>query len=952
MEICLQLEGWVWSGCLALAYRDIGRLVRTTQNLRRFPYGPRPATLQQVENAGYITGNQAITISGDVSGSGTTSIVLELTNTGVLPGTYTNTNLTVDEDGRIVSASNGAGGTGGGGTVTSIGAGVGLTASPSPITLTGSIALQVPVSLANGGTGATAAGSALANLGGAPLSSPVFTGDPRAPTPTAGDADTSIATTAFVGAALTAAPNKTITITGDVDGSGTSAITLILDTVNPNVGTYQGITVNGKGLVTAAVNQNYAPLASPVFTGDPKAPTPGVGDNDTSIATTAFVTGAVNGLVAPSEYVEATSAPVVLVDGTAANLISLSLAAGDWIVDGAAYFSTGLALNFDLLAGSSLTSAVLPATPYYAQLSPSGSVSGQEWCLTIPQRRYSLGSGATIWLVVRAAYSGTGATGTGHLHATKRQAIVYGAPVAANQPITLSGDISGSGTSLITTTLPNVNTNMGTYQGITVNAKGLVTGAVNQGYLTGNQAITLSGDLSGSGTTAINAQLVANAVGTAEIANSNVTYAKIQNVAAARLLGNPTGSAAAPSEITLGTGLSFAGTVLNATGGGGGGAATFIGDDPPGGSPTDGQLWFESDTGNLLIWYTDVDGSQWIPATVGSGATGDAGPAGPTGPAGPAGADGAIGSIGPAGPTGPTGPAGAAGADGADGTTGPAGPTGPTGPAGADGTDGAIGPIGPTGPATATFIGDDPPGSPADGQLWFESDTGNLLIWYTDVDSSQWIPASGGSPSATVSASNYQIGSSATTNSGTVGFLNANGPAVLFYGSASVGLGSLQFFTAGVKAFEVTSNQYTTFSAPVQLTSASAITPQTDNNCFCGSPTLAWYQVNSHNYATISDPGQKTDIEPVSEGALAQVMAIAPCRYRWKSDPADSPEHWGFMVPDVAEAMGPGFAGATLRPDGHSTLAYNDLTAVLWRAVQELAGQVAALTAAAGRHEL
>lgn len=32
-----------------------------------------------------------------------------------------------------------------------------------------------------------------------------------------------------------------------------------------------------------------APLASPTFTGDPKAPTPSPGDNDTSIATTAFV---------------------------------------------------------------------------------------------------------------------------------------------------------------------------------------------------------------------------------------------------------------------------------------------------------------------------------------------------------------------------------------------------------------------------------------------------------------------------------------------------------------------------------------------------------------------------------------------------------------------------------------------------------------------------------------
>jgi hypothetical protein len=40
----------------------------------------------------------------------------------------------------------------------------------------------------------------------------------------------------------------------------------------------------------------YAPLASPTFTGTPAAPTPILGDNDTSIATTAFVQGTVNGL--------------------------------------------------------------------------------------------------------------------------------------------------------------------------------------------------------------------------------------------------------------------------------------------------------------------------------------------------------------------------------------------------------------------------------------------------------------------------------------------------------------------------------------------------------------------------------------------------------------------------------------------------------------------------------
>lgn len=48
-------------------------------------------------------------------------------------------------------------------------------------------------------------------------------------------------------------------------------------------------------------------------------------------------------------------------------------------------------------------------------------------------------------------------------------------------------------------------------------------------------------------------------------ASGTISYANIQNVGASRLLGNPTAAAASMSEISLGTGLSFAGSVLNAS---------------------------------------------------------------------------------------------------------------------------------------------------------------------------------------------------------------------------------------------------------------------------------------------------------------------------------------------------------------------------------------------------
>jgi len=64
--------------------------------------------------------------------------------------------------------------------------------------------------------------------------------------------------------------------------------------------------VYGLGYITAAsVASTYAPLASPVFTGDARAVTPATSDNDTSIATTAFVKA--------QGYI--TSAPVTSVAG-------------------------------------------------------------------------------------------------------------------------------------------------------------------------------------------------------------------------------------------------------------------------------------------------------------------------------------------------------------------------------------------------------------------------------------------------------------------------------------------------------------------------------------------------------------------------------------------------------------------------------------------------------------
>lgn len=106
------------------------------------------------------------------------------------------------------------------------------------------------ISIARGGTGLTALGTAAqllrVNAGGTALE--YFT-----PTYISG--------------------NQTITLSGDVSGSGTTAITTALATVNSNVGSFgsatqvPAFTVNAKGLITAVSNVTITPAASSITGG-------------------------------------------------------------------------------------------------------------------------------------------------------------------------------------------------------------------------------------------------------------------------------------------------------------------------------------------------------------------------------------------------------------------------------------------------------------------------------------------------------------------------------------------------------------------------------------------------------------------------------------------------------------------------------------------------------------
>jgi hypothetical protein len=138
---------------------------------------------------------------------------------------------------------------------------------------------------------------------------------------------------------------------------------------------------------------------------------------------------------------------------------------------------------------------------------------------------------------------------------------------------TLSGAHTGSGASLTALNASQLTTG-------TVDTARLGSGtADNTTFLRGDGTWALQGDgggivdgdkgdvtVSGSGA---NWQIDASAVGTAEIANSAVTYGKMQNVSTNnRLLGRSTTGAGAAEEITVGAGLTLsAGTIKACKGG-------------------------------------------------------------------------------------------------------------------------------------------------------------------------------------------------------------------------------------------------------------------------------------------------------------------------------------------------------------------------------------------------
>lgn len=83
----------------------------------------------------------------------------------------------------------------------------------------------------------------------------------------------------------------------------------------------------------------YAPLASPTFTGNPTAPTPTAGDNDTSIATTAFVKAAIDAAIAAAKLA---SNPIGTILVNISNTNPSTYIGGTWVAWGTGRVPVGV----------------------------------------------------------------------------------------------------------------------------------------------------------------------------------------------------------------------------------------------------------------------------------------------------------------------------------------------------------------------------------------------------------------------------------------------------------------------------------------------------------------------------------------------------------------------------------------------------------------------------------
>lgn len=232
---------------------------------------------------------------------------------------------------------------------------------------------------------------------------------------------------------------------------------------------------------------------------------------------------------------------VILSPGANGSLFTSAGAGADpgWIADGnEKTVNKGAANGYASLDGASkLTASQIPAS--IELTANKGAVSGYA----------PLGADQKVPQVNLG--SGSDGTGNHFLADDKAYHTLAGGGSVSNVSVVTANGVSG--TVATSTTTPAITLSLGAITPTTIVASGAISGSNLSGTNTGDQTITLTGNVTGSGTGSF----------ATTIANNAVTYAKFQQVNAFSLVGNPTNASANATNVTLDPGaFSFSAGVL------------------------------------------------------------------------------------------------------------------------------------------------------------------------------------------------------------------------------------------------------------------------------------------------------------------------------------------------------------------------------------------------------
>lgn len=309
------------------------------------------------------------------------------------------------------------------------------------------------------------------------------------------------------GTATAWATPRNLSLTGDgtatlanVDGTAAVSAAFTLATVNSNVGTFTKLTVNGKGLVTAATNAVLNDIGTPTADysfGGYKLTNLADPVSDQDAATKYYVDSVAQGLDVKASVVAATTANITL--SGAQTIDGVSIVAGDRVLvknqtnqaDNGIYVaaSGAWARSADANTWAELVSA-------YVFVEQGSTYADTGWVCTVNQGG-TLGTTPITWTQFSGAgtyVAGTGLTLSGNTFSITNTGVTAGSYGAAGKTLTATVNAQGQLTALADTniaiTLSQV-TDAGTMASQNANNVNITGGSITN--LTTFDGITIDG---------------------------------------------------------------------------------------------------------------------------------------------------------------------------------------------------------------------------------------------------------------------------------------------------------------------------------------------------------------------------------------------------------------------------------------------------------------------------